>query len=276
MTASKPFIAFFVSLLIFGLFLLPAYPEDAQEKAKAAPPPAPVLPRQEDKSRVNPESLQLLRLEMTFANGQYYQVVKKGESLPKPLCRIVTQGQGTLTGVWKIDDQVVLPLQLSASGYQDISLPPGKLPTLSTYITGPHHIRLFLDNVHPAGALPVLRYFVSTEAPLKGLVPQQGQQIQLGEEILLKWSSIKGDYQYQVAISQIPFQFLADSQISWGEKTDDPEFPLSLSGDLFSSDYVYWMVRAVSATGRIVSTSEINFFLVTDLPPGQGTEEVVK
>lgn len=215
---------------------------------------------------------QIIRLELSLGNGQYYQVIKMGEAAPRILCRIITQGQGTLTGVWKLDDQIILPLQLPVSGYQVLRLPQSKLPTLPANNSGIHVVTLQFNDHGSAIPQIVLRYFISIETPLKAVSPQAGQEIHQGQDIPLQWSAVKGEYQYQVAYSQIPFQFLNDAQIIWHEPISNPEWILNT--DAFSLDHVYWMVRAVSSTGRVVSSSEINYFLLSKTP--KQAEEVNK
>jgi len=227
---------------------------------------------QEKNTPTKSEPIQLKQLELTFENGRYYQVVKKGERRPQIRCRIVTQGAGTLSGSWMINGQVVLPLQHIVSGFQDTRLPQNKLPSLPINDSGTHHLSLQLTSIQAPTLLPVLRYFVSIEPPLTALSPEEGQPHQLGEEITLKWSAVKGEYQYQLAISQIPFQFLNNNQFVWQEPVSHPEWVLKT--DSLSQGQVYWMIRAISSSQRVVSASEINYFILHE--KSEPSKEVIK
>lgn len=212
------------------------------------------------KESAPPTSVQIIKLEITFQNGQYYQVVKKGEQVPRIRCRVLAQGQGTIQGSWSINEHVVLTLQLQINGFQDILLSGRQIPLLPTQDSGVHSITLQFNTPLPPPTLPVLRYFVTTEQPLKALEPLSTQVFILGDDVPLAWSSVKGEYQYQLAISQTPFQFLKDNQIIWMPPMLENRF--SLPTKPLIAGYVYWLIRAVSSTGRVVSASEINSFLL--------------
>ncbi len=271
MTTKRNVFFLTTAVLLLSLFVTAQEPPPMPSKTKEEP--APGLPLQEQKPQTpSPVPLQLVRLELSFDSGRYYQVVRKGERQPLILCRIVTQGEGTLRGVWTVDDQVVLPLQHTVSGFQDIRLSSEKLPRLPLTDGGMHRVSLNFNENLVNSSLPVLRYFVSIEPPLSALSPESGQVLIVGEDIVLKWTAVKGEYQYQLSLSQTPFQFLSDTQIKW--QNPQTEALWTLKTDSLSPGHVYWMIRAVSSTGRFVSASEINYFLLKEPPPT--TDEVIK
>lgn len=267
-------VVFQILLLILLLTCPNLFSSSAHEPPKTQEPrPATAPPIQDAKpDTVVSHPLQLLRFELTFENGRYYQVIKKGERPLRLVCRIVAQGQGTMLGMWRIDDHNVLPLQIFVSGFYDRTIPPNKLPVLPSKESGTHSVSLKLKTPQTSSSLPVLRYFVSSETPLKGITPESGLMISRGEDVDLSWTAVKGEYRYQLVVSQTPFQFLKDSQINWQESIPTTEW--TLNTDSFSPGHVYWMIRAVSAGGRVVSASEINFFLIKEKP--QTAEEVSK
>jgi hypothetical protein len=148
------------------------------------------------------------------------------------------------------------------SGFKDIYLTSRQMPTLPAQDSGIHSITLHFASPLLPSALPVLRYFVTIENPLKAISPLSSDAFILGEDVSLQWGSVKGEYQYQVAISQIPFQFLRDNQIIWMPPIVESRY--SLNSKQMLAGYVYWLIRAVSSTGRIVSASEINSFLLKE------------
>jgi hypothetical protein len=151
-----------------------------------------------------------------------------------------------------------------------------RLPILDP---GIHHFTLDFTNYTSPLRIPFIRYFVTESGEIKITDPFPGEKTSTPSPILLKWrlkewknlklkflkQRGKEHYQYEIAISKIPFQFLNDKQIQWkrvGNKTQYtytyPSEPTAFKG------WVYWQVRQVDRSGNVLTTSDIVSFKIVD------------
>jgi hypothetical protein len=203
---------------------------------------------------------QIQRLEFLFQDGKYYSIVKRKGTAPSYRLRIQAQGRGLLKGKWLLDGAVIGLFQVQILEKKPVVLKNELLVKLPTIDTGLHRFTFKFTNHSFSGKIPRLRYFVADTPALGIIEPSTGAKLGRIDEVVLKWSG-KQKGRYQVALSEIPFQFLPDKKIKWIDAGRKGEYRWDLSG-ISKKMWLYWHVRQLDATGNVMTTSDISSFKI--------------
>jgi PKD repeat protein len=200
-------------------------------------------------------------IELTFANGKYYHVVGRKSVPPGYRARIKAGGRGILKGKWILDGLVLGTFEAILREKQTVLLKGSNLVRLPVTDQGLHNLTFTFTNYTFRGKIPRLRYFVSDSGMIQIKHPLPDTKLPYKKTIILKWFFNQKGGHYEVAVSEIPFQFLTDDQIRWTDVGQQTEYELDLS-PYKKGGWLYWVVREVAAGGRIETTSEIASFKI--------------
>jgi hypothetical protein len=112
---------------------------------------------------------------------------------------------------------------------------------------------------------------VADKGEIEVTYPVPGEKIPAQAVVLLKWRLKEWKYvgivkrrdekgfRYEIAVSEVPFQFLKDDQIEWREAGIEGEYRLET---VSFKDWVYWQVRQVDRSGRVLTTSDMASFKI--------------
>ena len=202
-------------------------------------------------------------LELTFDNGKYFRVIPKNNPSPVYQLRVKSKGRGILRGNLQLDDQSLGLFQMILYDNQPSSLERGQMVPLPVLDQGLHRLTVKFSNYSFGKPIPVIKYFVSLVEAIRILSPQPDSKVERKSEVRLQWESRRKNVLYEIAISEIPFQFVADDQIEWKKAGSGGEYALNLSR-FKTGDWVYWQVREADSSGRAVNTSEITTFKIIE------------
>lgn len=212
----------------------------------------------------------LTLLELAFDNGKYYRVAGKDAVPPRYYVKLKAQGRGILRGKWLLDGAVIGLFEVLMKENQAASLDHSAVVSLPVINQGLHHFTLEFTNYSSSLRIPIIRYFVADGGEIEVTYPVPGEKIPAQAEVLLTWrlkewkhlgTTRRDDkgFQYEIAVSEVPFQFLKDEQIEWLEVGRKGEYRLE---GVSSRDWVYWQVRQVDRFGRVVTTSDMASFKI--------------
>ena len=202
-------------------------------------------------------------LELAFDNGKYFRVIPKNSPSPGYQLRIKSKGRGILRGTLQLDDQSLGLFQMILYDNQSGSLERGQIVPLPVLDQGLHLFTVKFLNYSFGKPIPAIKYFVSLGEAIRILSPQLDSKVEKKSEVRLQWESGRKNVLYEIAISEIPFQFVADDQIEWKKAGNGGEYALNLSR-FKTGDWVYWQVREADNSGRAVNTSEIAAFKIIE------------
>ena len=201
----------------------------------------------------------LKRLELAFSSGKAYMVVPRKSRPPVYSLKLMSSGRGVLRGHWKLDDQVLGLFSMVLQDGRVATLKRGAMPRLPVLDVGMHKLTLDFTNYRFAGRIPHLRYFVSSGGAIVLVSPDVGGKIPAADKVKLVWKPIRQASEYEVAVSEVPFQFLDDRQIEWQATVEPDHYQLDMTK--YKADaWIYWMVRGKNDSGRVLTSSEIGSF----------------
>ncbi len=222
-------------------------------------------------------NFQLMFLEIAFDNGKYYKLTGKDMMPPSYHVKLKARGRGIIKGKWILDGAVIGLFETILKENRTAVLDHSKVVRLPVFDPGIHHFTLDFTNYTSTMRIPFLRYFVTESGEIEITHPLPGEKVTAQTSLLLKWrlkawENLKylkqrneKDLLYEIAISEVPFQFLQDSQIQWkkvGSKTEYtytfPQEPTSFNG------WVYWQVRQVDRSGTVLTTSDMASFKIVE------------
>jgi PKD repeat protein len=202
-------------------------------------------------------------LELAFGNGKYYRVIAKNSPSPAYHLRVKARGRGVLTGQFILDNMSLGLFQLVIQENQVASLPKLQLPALPAIDLGLHELTVKFNNYTFGRPLPILKYFVSAAGLIQIVAPLINEKIPAGEKIDLRWTIAWKKPRFEIAISDIPFQFLDEKQIEWRPLGEASSY--LLAPDAYKpGTWVYWQVRLVNESGQVQTTSESASFKLVD------------
>ncbi|HDP95461.1 MAG TPA: PKD domain-containing protein [Candidatus Aminicenantes bacterium] len=198
-------------------------------------------------------------MELVFSSGKAYMVVPRKSRPPAYALRLTSSGRGILRGQWKLDDQVMGLFSMVLQDGRVAAPDPQDMPNLPALDVGMHELTVEFTNYRFSGRIPRLRYFVSSGGAILLLSPEVGSKIPASDAAKLAWKPIRQATVYEIAVSEAPFQFLEDRQIEWKAATDHDHHVLDMM--IFKdAGWIYWMVRGLNDSGRVLTTSEIGSF----------------
>jgi hypothetical protein len=214
----------------------------------------------------------LTLLELAFDNGKYYRVADKDSISPRYYVRLKAVGRGILRGKWLLDGSVIGLFEVLMKENRAASLDHGEVVSLPVIDQGLHYFTLEFSNYSSSLRIPIIRYFVAEGGEIEVTYPVPGEKIPARAEVLLKWrlkewkhpGTVKRKEEglrYEIAVSEVPFQFLRDDQIEWREVGSKGEYGLKV---VSFKDWVYWQVRQVGRSGRVLTTSDMASFKIKE------------
>jgi PKD repeat protein len=213
----------------------------------------------------------LTYLEIAFNNGKYYQVAPLKNRPPSYHVKMKAIGRGILRGKWMLDGQPIGLFQVILHQNKVADLRGNRVVSLPVNDLGVHDFTVDFTNYNFQQRAPVIRYFVTEADAVRVVFPELGGKVTEppGQSLELKWkfddpfTGKKYDPAYQILISEVPIQFLADDQMVWKEAGKKERYSLDLStfrGKDKSEIWVYWQVRALKSNGDVLTISEISSF----------------
>ncbi|MCK5004291.1 MAG: PKD domain-containing protein [Candidatus Aminicenantes bacterium] len=198
-------------------------------------------------------------LELTFSNSKYYRVIPMKSLSPGYILKLKLKGKGIITGNWLFDGKVLGIFTKLLSGRNLIILKGNDLPKLPILEPGVHSLSFEFTNFKFDGRIPVLRYFVTNSGAIRTISPLTGSKLKPGKLLRLKWRKKKKGDRFEIAVSEVPFQFMSEKRIKWEKTEENNYFDLDTSSYTYGK-WIYWQVRIVDATGTISTASEISYF----------------
>ena len=200
-------------------------------------------------------------LEFVFDNGKYYRVLPKSGASPTYHLRLKSKGRGILRGTLLLDGMVSGLFQILLRPNQLASLDNAQMTALPLLQLGLHELTFQFSNYTFPGRIPILKYFVTLVGGIDLVYPPLEGKIEPQAEVKLRWEYGKKGPHFQVAVSQVPFQFQTTKDIKWSDAEEGNEHAIDLSG-FVKGEWIYWQVRAVDTAGTAITTSEIGAFKV--------------
>lgn len=214
----------------------------------------------------------LTLIELAFDDGKYYKVTEKNNMPPSYHVKLKARGRGIVKGKWLLDDTVIGLFETILRENQTAVLDRSDTVKLPVSDQGIHRFTLEFTNYNTTLRIPVIRYFVADTGEIEITRPRHGEKVPSQPSILLEWrlkewrsSKIAarkdtGDFHYEIAISEIPFQFLEDDRVQWQTAGRKTGFKLDAPA---VKSWIYWQVRQVDRGGNIRTTSDIASFRMT-------------
>jgi PKD repeat protein len=202
-------------------------------------------------------------LEFVFDNGKYYRVIAKNSPSPGYQLRVKAKGRGVLNGQFMLDNIPIGLFQIIVSENQTAHLPKNQLAALPTLDMGLHKITFKFNNYTFAKKIPIIKYFVSLTGMIRIVTPPVDGKASIKDKIVLSWDIDRKKPSYEVAVSDIPFQFLDDKQIEWRPVDDSNRYPFD-PGPYKPGAWIYWQVRLLNESKQVQTTSEIASFKLSD------------
>jgi PKD repeat protein len=202
-------------------------------------------------------------LEFAFDSGKYYRVVAKNSPAPDYQLRIKAKGRGVLTGQFMLDNMSIGLFQLLVQENQAAVLPRAQMSALPMSDLGLHELTLKFTNYSFNRSIPIIKYFVSSAGAIQIVSPVIDAKVPVGDKVALRWAIERKKPLFEIAISEVPFQFLGDKQVTW--------LPLAgASSYLFDpapfkpGTWIYWQVRLLNESRQVQTTSEIASFKLSE------------
>lgn len=202
-------------------------------------------------------------LEFTFDNGKYYRVMARNSTPPGYRLRIKAKGRGVLSGQFMLDNMSLGLFQVVIQENQAAVLPKSQMPALPVIDLGLHQLTLKFSNFTFGRRMPVIKYFVSDAGAIQIDSPAIDARVPAREKIDLRWSIAQKNPQFEIAVSAVPFEFLEERQVVWlpvqgdaGHRFDPAPFK--------PGDWIYWQVRLLGANRKVLTTSEIASFRLSE------------
>ena len=214
-------------------------------------------------------TFQLNIVELAFDNGKYYKVTGKNQVPPRYHVKFKARGRGILKGKWLLDGKTIGLFETILEENRTAVLDRANVIKLPVMEEGMHYFTLDFTNYKPLLEVPVIRYFVTDTGEIEIISPVPGEKVPAGASVRLEWRlkewkhlkpfnrGDEADFIYEVAVSEIPFQFLKDDQVQWKEAGNKTTYTLDISS---FKNWVYWQVRRKNPSGKVVTTSDIGAF----------------
>ncbi len=211
----------------------------------------------------------LTHIELAFDDGKYYKVTGKNTTPPAYYVKLKARGRGIVKGKWLLDNTVIGLFQTILEENQTAVLERSGVMKLPVSDEGVHRFTLAFTNYSAALQVPVIRYFVTDTGAIEITRPRPGEKIPFQPFVLLEWrleewksaKTVKrkdpGDFHYEIAVSEIPFQFIEDDRVQWKPAGRETVFKLDVQA---MKNWVYWQVRRVDNAGNIRTVSDIASF----------------
>jgi PKD repeat protein len=202
-------------------------------------------------------------MEFSFDNGKYYRVVARNSPAPGYQLRVKAKGRGVLTGQFMLDNMSIGLFQLVVQENQVAVLPRAQMAALPVIDMGLHELTLKFTNYSFNQRIPIIKYFVTTAGVIQIVAPAIDARVPAGEKVSLRWAIERKKPLFEIAVSDVPFQFLDDKQVEW--------LPLAgASSHLFDpapfkpGAWIYWQVRLLNESKQVQTTSEIASFRLSE------------
>jgi PKD repeat protein len=202
-------------------------------------------------------------LEFAFDTGKYYRVVAKNSPAPGYGLRIKARGRGVLTGQFMLDNMSIGLFQLLVQENQAAVLPKAQMSALPMSDLGLHELTLKFTNYSFNRRIPIIKYFVSAAGAIQIVSPLIDAKVPVGDKVTLRWAIERKKPLFEIAVSEVPFQFLGDKQVTW--------LPLAGAATyLFDpapykpGTWIYWQVRLLNESKQVQTTSEIASFKLSE------------
>lgn len=202
-------------------------------------------------------------LEFAFDNGKYYRVIPKNGPAPGYQLRVKAKGRGVLSGQFLLDGASLGLFQLALPENQTAVLPRAQMPALPVVDLGLHELTLKFTNFRFARRVPIVKYFVTTAGAIQIVSPALDARVPAREPVELGWAYARKKARFEVAVSEIPLQFLDDRQIEWRPASGAASHRIDPSA-YKPGEWIYWQVRLVGDTGQVLTTSEIAAFKLAE------------
>jgi PKD repeat protein len=202
-------------------------------------------------------------LELAFDNGKYYRVIAKNSPGPGYQLRVKARGRGVLSGQFILDNMSVGLFQLVVQENQAASLPKAQMPALPVTDLGLHELTLKFSNYSFNRQIPIIKYFVSAAGMIQIVAPLIDARVPAGKTVELRWAIERKKPRFEIAISEIPFQFLDDKQVAWRPLGEESSFPFA-PGARQPGSWIYWQVRLLNENGQVQTTSEVASFKLSE------------
>jgi len=124
---------------------------------------------------------------------------------------------------------------------------------------GLHELTLKFSNHSFNQRIPVIKYFVTMAGVIQIVFPAIDAKVPAREKVSLRWAIERKNALFEIAISDVPFQFLDDKRIEWLPAGADPSY-LFDPGPFKPGAWVYWQVRLLNESKQVQTTSEIASF----------------
>ncbi|MCP5106237.1 MAG: PKD domain-containing protein [bacterium] len=219
---------------------------------------------------LSPE-FRLTQLELAFDSGKYYKVTEKNNISPGYYVKFKARGRGILKGKWVLDGSTIGLFETILEENRTSQLEHRHVVQLPVIRQGMHTFTLVFTNYQSGLRIPFIRYFVTESGEIKVVEPLPGAKVEEGSEFLLTWrmKESKGlgtvtrkddrGLEYEIAVSKVPFQFLEDDRVQWLKAGRKAEYKLK---NVDFKGWVYWQVRQVDRSGRVLTTSDISSFRI--------------
>jgi PKD repeat protein len=195
-------------------------------------------------------------LEFVFDNGKYYRVIAKDSPGPNYQLRVKARGRGVLTGQFILDNMSIGLFQLVIQENQAAALAKAQMPALPVVDLGLHELTVKFTNYTFNQRVPIIKYFVSTAGMIRIVAPLIDAKVPAAEKTELRWAIERKKPRFEIAISELPFQFQDDKQIVWRPLGEASSFQLA-PGQHKPGTWIYWQVRLLDESGKVQTTSEI-------------------
>lgn len=202
-------------------------------------------------------------LELAFHGGKYYRVASTKRAHPAYYLKIKAMGRGILKGQWILDGHPAELFQVLLRDGHIAELKGNDVMALPLTGQGMHTLTVEFTNYSFNQRIPIIRYFVTETGAIRILSPEYGGKVDAAKSVTLKWAfpSGIGKPDYQLLVSDTPLQFLNDDQMVWKATGSSEEYKLNTQ-EFKSGTWIYWQVRAMSSTGRVLTMSEIASFKI--------------
>jgi PKD repeat protein len=202
-------------------------------------------------------------LEFVFDNGKYYRVIAKNSPGPGYQLRVKAKGRGVLAGQLILDNMPIGLFQLVVQENQAAALPKAQMPALPVMDLGLHELTVKFTNYSFNQHIPIIKYFVSAAGMIQIVAPLVDARVPAGQTIELRWAIEHNKPRFEIAISELPFQFLDDKQIAWRPLGAASSYPFA-PGPQQAGAWIYWQVRLLNESGQVQTTSEIASFKLVE------------
>ena len=134
---------------------------------------------------------------------------------------------------------------------------------------GLHELTVKFTNYSFNRRIPVIKYFVTSRRRRSRSSPRPSTaKVPAGEKVSLRWAIERKKPLFEIAVSDVPFQFLDDRQIEWKPVDGASSYLFDLRA-FKPGAWVYWQVRVLNESRQVQTTSEIASFK-TERVSGRG------